>query len=105
MDRGAWWAMVHRNTKSRTQLKRLSMDASWLSQVNNPPAMQETDVGDGCSNPWVRKIPWRREWLSAPVFLPGEFHGQRSLVGYSQQGHKELDTTERLILSISNSQK
>ena len=28
--------------------------------------------------PWVRKIPWRREWLPTPVFLPGEFHGQRS---------------------------
>ena len=34
-------------------------------------------------DPLVRKIPWRREWLPAPVFLPGEFHGQRSLVGYS----------------------
>ena len=30
-------------------------------------------------HPWVRKIPWRREWQSTPVFLPGEFHGQRSL--------------------------
>ena len=29
-----------------------------------------------------------------PVFLPGEFHGQRSLVGYSPWGHKEWDTTE-----------
>ena len=34
-------------------------------------------------NPWVRKIPWRREGLPTPVFLPGEFHGQRSLMGYS----------------------
>ena len=34
-------------------------------------------------DPWVRKIPWRRAWQSTPVFLPGEFHGQRSLVGYS----------------------
>ena len=42
-------------------------------------------------DPWVRKIPWRREWLPTPVFLPGEFHGQRSLVGYSPWGHKELD--------------
>ena len=46
----------------------------------------------------VRKIPWRREWLSSPVFLPGESHGQRSLVGYSPRGHKELDMTERLTL-------
>ena len=33
------------------------------------------------SDPWFRKIPWRREWTPTPVFLPGEFHGQRSLVG------------------------
>ena len=46
------------------------------------------------SNPWVGKIPWRREWLPAPVFLPGEFYGQRNLVGYSPWGHKELDMTE-----------
>ena len=31
--------------------------------------------------PWVRKIPWRREWLPTSVLLPGEFHGQKSLVG------------------------
>ena len=47
-------------------------------------------------DPWVGKIPWRREWLPTPVFLPGEFHGDRSLVGYSSWGHKELDTTEWL---------
>ena len=34
-------------------------------------------------DPWVRKIPWRRAWQCVPVFLPGESHGQRSLVGYS----------------------
>ena len=45
-------------------------------------------------DPWVGKIPWRRESQPTPVFLPGESHGQRSLVGYSPWGHKELDTTE-----------
>ena len=45
-------------------------------------------------DPWVGKIPWRRTWQPTSVFLPGEAHGQRSLVGYSPQGHKELDTTE-----------
>ena len=49
----------------------------------------------GCGfSPSVRKIPWRREWLSAPVFLAGKFHGQRSLAGFSPRGRKELDTTE-----------
>ena len=43
--------------------------------VKNLPAMQRPGF-----NPWVRKIPWRRERLPTPVFLPGEAHGQRSLV-------------------------
>ena len=37
---------------------------------------------------WVRKIPWSRKWQPTPVFLPGKFHGQRSLVGDSPWGHK-----------------
>ena len=37
----------------------------------------------GSHNPWVRKVPWRRRWQPTPIFLPGEFHGQRSLMGYS----------------------
>ena len=36
---------------------------------------------------------WRREWQPTPVFLPGEFHGQRSLVGYSPWSGKELYMT------------
>ena len=40
-------------------------------------------------NSWVRKIYWRREWLSTPVFLPKELQGQRSLVGCSPWGCKE----------------
>ena len=47
-------------------------------------------------DPWVGKFPWRREWQPTPVFLPGEFHGQRTLVGYSPWGHKESDMTEWL---------
>ena len=45
---------------------------------------------------WVREIPWRRKWQPTPVFLPGEYHGERSLVGCSPWGHKESDRTERL---------
>ena len=47
-------------------------------------------------NPWVGKIPWRRKWQPTPVFLFGKSHGQRSLVGYSPWGRKELDMTEQL---------
>ena len=43
---------------------------------------------------WVGKIPWSRAWQLTPIFLPGELHGQRSLVVYSPWRHKELDTTE-----------
>ena len=51
--------------------------------------MQETQVQS-----LVEKIPWRREWLPIPVFSSGEFHGQRSLVGYSPRDHKETDMIE-----------
>ena len=45
-------------------------------------------------NPWVGKIPWSRKWQPTPVFLPGEFHGQGRLAGYSPRGRKQPDTTE-----------
>ena len=45
-------------------------------------------------DPWVGKISWRRAWPPTPVFLPGESHGQRSLVGYNSEGHKESDVPE-----------
>ena len=44
----------------------------------------------------VPSFPWRRKWQPTPVFLPGEFHGQRSLVDCSPWGCKELDMTEQL---------
>ena len=47
-------------------------------------------------DPWIRKIPWRRKWQPTPVFLPGKFHGQRSLAGYSPWSHKESDMAEQL---------
>ena len=43
---------------------------------------------------WVGMIPWRREWQPPPLCLPGKFHGQKSLVGYSPGGCKESDMTE-----------
>ena len=54
--------------------------------VKNLPAVQKT---------WVRKMPWGRKWQPTPMLLPGEPHGQRSLVGYSPQSDKESsDMTE-----------
>ena len=64
--------------------------------VKNLPAVQETQVRS-----LGQEDPVGREWLPTPVFLSGEFHGQRSLVGYSPWGHKESDTAERLTLSLT----
>ena len=76
----------------------MSQESSWASllaqMVKNPPA-NARDISRHGFNPWVWKIPWRRKWQPTPVFLSGESHGQRSLVGYSPWGWKELDTTER----------
>ena len=64
--------------------------------VKNLPAMQDSGF-----NPWVGKSPWRRKWPPTPVFLPGEFHGQGSLAGYSPWGLKESYRTE-LITHITD---
>ena len=45
---------------------------------------------------WVREDPWSRKWQSIPGFLPGEFHGLQSLVGYCPWDHKESDTTKQM---------
>ena len=41
--------------------------------------------------PWIGKIPWRREWQPTAVFLSGESHGQRSLAGHGPWGHQESE--------------
>ena len=49
-------------------------------------------------DPWVRKSPWRKAWQPAPVCLPGESHGQRSLAGSENQtGLKQLSWQPRLL--------
>ena len=45
-------------------------------------------------DPWVKEHPWRRKWQPTPVFLPGKFNGQRSLVGYSSWGCRESDRAD-----------
>ena len=70
-----------------------------MSQMlKNLSAMKET---------WIQSLsqenPLEREMTIIPVFLLGEFHGQRSLAGYSPWGHKELEMTEQLTLSLGSS--
>ena len=61
------------------------------------PPMQETRVRS-----LGREDPLEKKMASTPVFLPGESHGRRSLVGYSPWGRKESDTTERLHLHLTS---
>ena len=46
----------------------------------------------------IQKIPQSRKWQPTPIFLPGKYHRQRSLEGYSPWGRKESDTAEQLTL-------
>jgi len=59
--------------------------------------MQETQVG---SLGWEDSL--EEAWQHTPVFLPGEFHGHRILMGYSPWGRKELDITEPLTFTLSS---
>ena len=67
----------------------MHMESLVAQTVKNLPAMQKI---------WVRSLgredPWRKMWLPTPIFLSGEFNGQRSLVDYSPWGYQESDTTE-----------
>ena len=59
----------------------------WWLRVKNPL----TNAGDmGLIDSWAGKIPWRKKWQTTPGVLPGEFHGQKTLVGYSSWGLKRV---------------
>ena len=77
--------LTHRKHSKYTR----SYNHSWASQealVVKEPSCQCKRLKSCRFDPWVGKIPWRRAWQPTPVFLPGESHGQRSLVGYSPWG-------------------
>ena len=101
-DGGAWWAAVYGVAQSRTRLKRLSS-----SMVSSGFPWWPIGKESTCQcrrhkfKPWVRKILWRRKWQPTPVFLPGESHGQRSLVDCSPWGREESDMTEQLHFHLS----
>ena len=92
------WTIVHGILQARILewVCHFLLQEIFPTQGSNPglPSITAGDVRDVDSIPGLRRSPWRRAWQPALVLLPGESHGQRSLVGYSLQGHKELDTTE-----------
>ena len=69
---------------------------SWPFSGGKEPACKCRRSKIQSLNPWVGKIPWSRKWQSTPLLLPGEFHGQRSLAGYSPQGHKDQTCLKQL---------
>ena len=54
------------------------------------------------SIPSSGRFPWRRKWQPTPIFLPGEFHGQRSLVDYSPWDRKESEMMEQLTYNVNS---
>ena len=82
--------------KLNIQKTKIMDHAIWSHHFGFPDRIH-LQLGRPGLDPWVGNIPWRRERLPTPVFLPGESHGQRSLAW----GCKESDTTERLSLSFS----
>ena len=93
---GAWWASVYGVAQSWTRLKRLSSSCSILligfpggTSVKNLPS-NAGDIRDGDLIPSLGRSPGGGHGNPHPAFMPGEFHGQKSLAGHSSWGCKEL---------------
>ena len=81
------------STRNRLRPALSCMHLPGLSRSGS--GTQEVLRGADLVGPAFCALP-KSKWHPTPVFLPGESHGQRSLVGYSPRGRKESDTTERL---------
>ena len=97
------WKVKNKQTKTSRQAEFPEMVSCKLILTSSSHELREPQrICLQCRrlsfDPWIREIPWRREWLPTPVFLPGEFHGQRNLMGYSPWSCKKLDMTERSTL-------
>ena len=92
------WA-INTHTHTHTHTHTTHKDALWdfLSGASGKESACQCRRRKGCwFDAWFGIIPWRSKWQTAPVFLPGKFHGKRSLAGYSPWGLKESDTVEQL---------
>ena len=71
----AWWLL--------DTLFWLIGGTPWTPALLSTSILNELTLFYGVNtDPWVRKIPWRRKWQPTPVFLPGKLHGQKNLTGY-----------------------
>ena len=91
------WGLSQSTATNNPRLRYLWMLNEYWCLSDKESACNAEDLG---SIPGSRIFPWRREWLPTPVSLPKKSHGQKSLAGCSPWSHKELDTTERLTLSM-----
>ena len=73
-----WWEGA--SLVAQTVKNLLTMREIWIPSLGQEDLLEK----EMATHPLGGKIPWRREWLSTPTFLPGEFHGQRNLAGYRQ---------------------
>ena len=121
--RQEYWTRVSSQPRDRTHISCIGRRVLYQWATNGSPVEDQSiwleyggsevkasacNAGDLGLIPGSGGFPWRRKWQPTPVFLPGEFDGQRSLVGYSPWdgerslvgyspwGHKESDTTEQL---------
>ena len=103
----AAWSLSHETTREVPQYPNDKFDLPSVIFPGGTSGKEPTCQCRRCKRcgfkPCFRKIPWRRTWQPTPIFLPGEFHGQRSLVGYSPWGHKESEMTQQLTLCLGGS--
>ena len=96
---------------NKPSIRKASRLVKWHGSLRVNSALEPFTVRSGkesaCNggrprfDPRVGKIPWRRQWLPTPVFLPGESQGRRSMTGDSPWGYKELDMAEQLLQAFS----
>ena len=110
MDREAWRSGVHGVWKSQTWLSDrtelihvlpIFLDFFLYRSLVSESACQRRRCKRHGFDPWVGKIPWRKKWQPAPVFLPRKSHGQKSLAGYIQSMGLQSSNTEHVSLSQS----
>ena len=85
MNKGAWWTTAHGVAKNQTPLSDFHLLSCIYTGFLDDSAGKESacnagDTGGAGSIPELGRSPWKRKWQTTPGFLPGKFHGQRSLV-------------------------
>ena len=91
---GGMWQRIWGGDFSRAAAFSRQVKSPWHFPGGSGGKESVCNAGAPGSIPGSERSPLRREWLPTPAFLPGEFHGQRSLAGYSPQGRKQSVTTE-----------